>query len=63
MIYELGMLKTYAIPLLKSVDSDTEFKAESARLINLLKNFLNIPTEFLPETSVLREFIGNGYFE
>lgn len=63
LIYELGMLKTYALPLLESIDEENEFYPEAVRIINFLKNFLDIPTDYLPETSVLREFVGKGYFE
>lgn len=63
LIYEIGMLKTYAIPLLQSVRRNSEFYSESVRIINFLKNFLDIPVDILPDTSILREFVGNGYFD
>lgn len=63
LIYEIGMLKTYAEPILKSVKSDSEYYAESLRIINFLNNFLSIPEDFLPAASILREFVGSGYFE
>ena len=63
LIYEIGMLKTYAEPILKSIKSDSEYYAESLRIINFLNNFLNIPEDYLPAASILREFVGSGYFE
>ena len=63
LIYEIGILKTYAIPLLYSVKQDSEYYEEALRLINFLKGFFNIPVDILPNTSVLREFVGNSYFE
>ena len=63
LIYEIGILKTYAIPLLYSVKEDSEYYEESLRLINFLKGFFNIPVDILPNTSILREFVGNSYFE
>ena len=33
------------------------------RLIELLKFVLPIPSETVPKTSILREFIGGSYFE
>ena len=63
LIYEIGILKTYAIPLLYSVKVDSEYYEEALRLINFLKGFFNIPVDILPNTSVLREFVGNSYFE
>ena len=61
--YEIGVLKTYAEPLLYSIESDSENYEEAIRILNFLKGFLNIPSEYVPNTSILREFIGNSYFE
>lgn len=63
LIYELGVLKTYAVPLLYSVKMDDEYYGEALRIINFLRYFLNISESDVPSTAVLREFIGNGYFE
>ena len=63
LIYELGVLKTFAEPLLFSVDENDEVYPEAIRLINLLRNFLPIPTDDIPQDSVLREFIGNSCFK
>ena len=61
--YEVGVLRTYAEPLLYSINPESVYYEESIRILNFLKCFLNIPSEYVPQTSVLREFIGNGYFE
>ncbi len=61
--YEIGVLKTYAEPLLYSISRDSEFYEESVRILKFLNCFLNIPGELVPSKSVLREFIGNSYFE
>lgn len=63
LIYELGVLKTYAEPLLFSVDENDEMYPEAIRLINFLRNFLPIPSDEVPKDSVLREFIGGSGFE
>ena len=63
LIYELGILKTYAEPLLFSVEEDDPMYSEAIRLINFLRNFLPIPSDYIPKDSVLREFIGGGCFE
>ena len=63
LIYELGVLKTYAVPILFSVSYHSEYYSEALRIINFLKSFLNIPDSMLPETALLREFVGGGYFE
>lgn len=62
LIYELGVLKTYAEPLLFSVDEEDEVYPEALRLINFLRNFLPIPSDDIPLDSVLREFIGGSCF-
>lgn len=62
LIYELGVLKTYAEPLLFSVSEDDENYPEAIRLINFLRNFLPIPSDDIPKESVLREFIGGSCF-
>ncbi|MBQ8535382.1 MAG: nucleoside kinase [Bacilli bacterium] len=61
-IYEFGVLKTYAEPLLYSVESDSPYYEEAKRLLNFLKLFLPIPSESIPADAVIREFIGGSYF-
>lgn len=63
LIYELGILKTYAEPLLFSVSETDPMYSEALRLINFLRNFLPIPSDYIPQDSVLREFIGGGCFK
>ncbi len=62
LVYELGVLKTYAEPLLFSVPEDDETYPEAIRLINFLRNFLPIPSDEVPKDSILREFIGGSGF-
>ena len=61
-IYELGILKTYAEPLLFAVEETDDNYAEALRLINFLRNFLPIPSDYIPSDSILREFIGRSCF-
>lgn len=63
MVYEIGVLKTYVEPLLFAVDEKDEMYTEAIRLINLLRNFLPIPSDDIPRDSVLREFIGKSGFD
>lgn len=63
LIYEQGVLKTYVEPLLYSVSNDSPFYEEAKRLINVLKMFLPIPSEDIPNDSLLREFIGGSCFK
>ena len=56
--YEIGVLKVFANPLLYSVGIDSPWYNESRRLIQSMQTFLTIPGEFVPNSSILREFIG-----
>jgi len=60
--YELGVLKTYAMPLLFQVTDEDAGYHEAKRLLKFLDFFVNIPAEYVPGTSILREFIGEGVF-
>ena len=62
LIYEIGVLKVYVEPLLFCVNEDDAVYPEALRLINLLRNFLPIPSDDVPIDSVLREFIGGSCF-
>lgn len=62
LVYELGVLKTYAEPLLFDVEDDDPVYPEALRLINFLRNILPIPSDEIPRDSVLREFIGGSGF-
>ena len=63
LIYELAALKTIALPLLIKIPSEKRQHAEAVRLINILKYFEPIPSEYVPGNSLLKEFLGGGYFE
>lgn len=62
LIYELGVLKTYVEPLLYSVEPESIYYEEAKRLINFLRVFLPIPSEAIPQDSILREFIGGSCY-
>jgi uridine kinase len=62
-VYELGVLRVYVEPLLYSVPIDSKYYNESRRLINELQMFFPIPSEYLGDSNILREFIGGSYFE
>lgn len=62
LIYEICVLKKYAMPLLKEIDNTHEEYAEAKRLYEFLKYFEDIEDKYVPENSLLREFIGRKYF-
>ena len=62
LIYELSVLKNYALPLLKKITpKDIEY-SEAKRLTSMLEYFESIPSELVPNNSLLREFIGGSIF-
>ena len=61
--YEIGVLKLYAEPLLYEINPTSPYYEEARRLLNFLNMFLVVPTDAIPSDSILREFIGNSYFE
>ena len=63
LIYEVGVLKVYVEPLLYSVPVESKAYEESKRLINFLKIFYSIPSEYVDKSSLLREFIGGSIFK
>lgn len=63
MIYELASLRPYAEPILAEVKENSPAYAEAYRLRRFLRYFTPIPTEQLPGTSLLREFLGGGSFK
>ena len=63
LVYEVGVLKVFVEPLLYSVKSDHPAYNQARRLINNLRGFYPIPSDYIPDESVLREFIGKSIFE
>ena len=61
--YELGVLKTYVEPLLYSVPPEDPEYHTAMRLLKILKLVIPMPSTDIPKLSILREFIGESYFE
>lgn len=60
--YELCAMKKYAMPLLLQIDVENEYYPVAERLIRMLKFFIDMPDEWVPCNSLLREFIGNSCY-
>ncbi|MDR1194389.1 MAG: nucleoside kinase [Peptococcaceae bacterium] len=60
LLYETGVFKKYAEPLLRQVRPDIAEYADAQRLLTLLAYFPGIDDRDVPLNSVLREFIGGG---
>jgi uridine kinase len=61
--YELSVLKTYAEPLLMTIKPYHTEYSEAIRLLTFLSNFAPLPPDYVPDESILREFIGNSAFK
>ncbi len=63
LIYELGVLKKYVVPLLESVPREVPEHIEAQRLLDICQYFDDIRAEDeVPNNSLLREFIGRSVF-
>jgi uridine kinase len=58
--YELAALKPYAEPLLRQVQYGTPEYIEAKRLLAFLEWFLPLDISFVPQTSIVREFLGGS---
>lgn len=62
LIYELACLKVYAEPLLFGIERDAPEYVEAKRLLKFFDYFVSVPSEAVPQNSILREFIGGSCF-
>lgn len=63
LIYELSVLKDYAMPLLEEIGRENPEFSEAKRIHSMLSYFESISPEIIPNNSLLREFIGGSIFE
>jgi len=63
LVYEMAVMKIYAVPQLFAIPRDCPEYVEAKRLLKLMDYFLPIPTEDIPKTSLIREFIGGSCFK
>lgn len=63
LVYELSVIKSYVEPLLYSIPPEDPEYHTAVRLLEVLKLVLPVPSNDIPKLSILREFIGGGYFE
>ncbi len=62
LIYELAVLKDYALPLLREIGNDCPEYSEAKKLISMLEYFESVPADYVPANSLLREFLGGSIF-
>jgi len=63
LVYELCILKQYAMPQLFAIKPEDEAYLEATRLLKFLDYFMGIVEKEVPSTSLLREFIGGSSFK
>ena len=64
LVYELAVLKKYVEPLLHEITDQHAEYSEAKRLLKFLSYFIPIDDEhIIPQTSIIREFIGGSCFE
>ena len=62
LVYELGVLKPFALKELEKIPNESPVYAEALRLKAFLNFFKEIDTNNVPSNSILREFIGGSCF-
>ncbi len=62
LVYEIGVLRVFAEPLLSSVPVSSSYYQEARRLLGFLRGFFPISPEYVSRDTVLREFIGDSIF-
>lgn len=63
LLFELAVIRDYAMPVLRSVPRNCAEYAEASRLLKFLHYFRSLPEKEIPPTSLLREFLGGSSFK
>lgn len=63
LVYEISVLKGYAEPLLRAIPEHSPAHGEATRLLAMLSFAPVIPSENIPNLSIIREFIGGSCFD
>ena len=63
MLFELAVIKKQAEPLLEQVPENCPEYSEAYRLRKFLKYFSTMSDEYIPSTSLLKEFLGGSAFD
>lgn len=62
MMFEIAVIKDMVAPLLEEVPENSKEYAKACQMKDFLKLFRTIPSQNLPPTSLVREFIGGSSF-
>ena len=60
--YEIGVLKPYVEMELIKIKMDSAHYREARKLLRLLSYFTPIPDKYVPDESILKEFVGGSHF-
>lgn len=63
LFYEISALRPFAEKILREVPDTVPEYDEARRMLKFLDNFIPIPSDEIPPTSILREFIGGSSFK
>lgn len=63
LFYEISVLRPFAEKILREVPDTVPEYDEARRMLKFLDNFIPIPPDEIPPTSILREFIGGSSFK
>lgn len=61
--YELSALRAYVHPILHTVPEESPVYGDAQRLMTMMKFIPMIPSENIPNNSIIREFIGGSCFD
>lgn len=62
LFYELCVLKKFAVEELNKIGPESPVYYEALRLRSFLNFFKEVETKYIPDISILREFIGGSFF-
>jgi uridine kinase len=63
LLYELAVLRPLAEPLLRQVEPGTARYIEAKRLLSILRWVRPTTPDYVPDDSLLREFVGGSILE
>ena len=62
LVYELCILKKYALEELSKIEKSSSIYSQAWRLKTFLRFFKDVEVDMVPENSILREFVGGSCF-
>ena len=63
MVYEIGILKGFAEPLLRKIEKTSPYYNQAKRMLDFLQYFEIISPDTIPQNSIIKEFIGGSCFD